>query len=47
MKRVLMSILARVKGNVNANETVAALTETKKFFTTDGETRVYLSLIHI
>ena len=43
MKRVLMSILARVKGNVNANGTVAALTEIKKFFTTDGETRVYVS----
>jgi len=43
MKRVLISILARVKGNVNANGTVAALTEIKKFFTTDGETRVYVS----
>jgi len=43
MKRVLVSILARVKGNVNANGTVAALTEIKKFFTTDGETRVYVS----
>ena len=43
MKRVLISILARVKGNVNANGTVAALTEIKKFFTTEGETRVYVS----
>ena len=43
MKRVLISILARVKGNVNANGTVGALTEIKKFFTTDGETRVYVS----
>ncbi|RLE43390.1 type I-B CRISPR-associated protein Cas7/Cst2/DevR [Candidatus Woesearchaeota archaeon] len=43
MKRVLISILARVKGNVNANGTIAALTEIKKFFTTDGETRVYVS----
>ena len=43
MKRVLISILARVKRNVNANGTVAALTEIKKFFTTDGETRVYVS----
>ena len=43
MKRVLMSILARVKGNVNANGTVAALTEIKKFFTTEGEVRVYVS----
>ncbi|RLG20785.1 type I-B CRISPR-associated protein Cas7/Cst2/DevR [Candidatus Micrarchaeota archaeon] len=43
MKRVLISILARIKGNVNANGTVAALTEIKKFFTTDGETRVYVS----
>jgi len=43
MKRVLISILARVKGNVNANGTVAALTEIKKFFTTDGETRVFVS----
>ena len=43
MKRVLISIMARVKGNVNANGTVAAITEIKKFFTTDGETRVYVS----
>jgi len=43
MKRILISILARVKGNVNANGTIAALTEIKKFFTTDGETRVYVS----
>jgi len=43
MKRVLISILARVKGNVNANGTIAALTEIKKFFTTEGETRVYVS----
>ena len=43
MKRVLISILARVKGNVNANGTIAGLTEIKKFFTTDGETRVYVS----
>lgn len=43
MKRVLISILARVKGNVNANGTIATLTEIKKFFTTDGETRVYVS----
>jgi len=43
MRRVLISILARVKGNVNANGTIAALTEIKKFFTTDGETRVYVS----
>jgi len=43
MKRVLISILARVKGNVNANGTIAALTEIKKFFTADGETRVYVS----
>jgi len=43
MKRVLISILARVKGNVNANGTVGALTEIKKFFTTDGETRVFVS----
>jgi len=43
MRRILISILARVKGNVNANGTVAALTEIKKFFTTDGETRVYVS----
>ncbi len=43
MRRVLISILARVKGNVNANGTVGALTEIKKFFTTDGETRVYVS----
>jgi CRISPR-associated protein Cas7/Cst2/DevR subtype I-B len=43
MKRALLSILARVKGNVNANGTIAALTEIKKFFTTDGETRAYVS----
>ena len=43
MKRVLISILARVKGNVNANGTVGALTEIKKFFTTDGETKVFVS----
>jgi CRISPR-associated protein Cas7/Cst2/DevR subtype I-B len=43
MKRVLISILAKVKGNVNANGTIAALTEIKKFFTTEGETRVYVS----
>jgi len=43
MRRVLISILARVKGNVNANGTIAALTEIKKFFTTDGETRVFVS----
>jgi len=43
MRRVLISILARVKGNVNANGTIAALTEIKKFFTTDGETRAYVS----
>lgn len=43
MKKVLLSILARVKGNVNANGTVAALTEIKKFFTTEGETKVYVS----
>jgi CRISPR-associated autoregulator DevR family len=44
MRRVFISILARVKGNVNANApTGAALTEIKKFFTTEGETRVYVS----
>ena len=43
MRRILTSILTRVKGNVNANGTIAALTEIKKFFTTDGETRVYVS----
>ena len=43
MRRVLISILVRVKGNVNANGTIAALTEIKKFFTTDGETKVYVS----
>lgn len=43
MKRVLISVLARVKGNVNANGTIAALTEIKKFFTSEGETRVYVS----
>jgi CRISPR-associated protein Cst2 len=43
MKRLLISILVRVKGNVNANGTIAALTEIKKFFTSDGETRVYVS----
>ncbi|RLI21881.1 type I-B CRISPR-associated protein Cas7/Cst2/DevR [Candidatus Bathyarchaeota archaeon] len=43
MKRVLISILARVKGNVNANGTIAALTEIKKFFTTEGETKVFVS----
>ncbi|MEM1718710.1 MAG: type I-B CRISPR-associated protein Cas7/Cst2/DevR [Thermosphaera sp.] len=43
MKKILVSILVRVKGNVNANGSVAALTEIKKFFTTDGETRVYVS----
>lgn len=43
MKRVLISILARVKGNVNANGTIGSLIEIKKFFTTEGETRVYVS----
>jgi len=43
MKRALISILTRVKGNVNANGTIGALTEIKKFFTTDGEIRVYVS----
>lgn len=44
MMRALVSILARVKGNVNANGPAgAALTEIKKFFTTEGETRVYVS----
>ncbi len=33
MRRVLISILARVKGNVNANGTIAALTEIKKDLT--------------
>ena len=43
MRRVLISILTRVKGNVNANGTIGALTEIKKFFTSDGETRVFVS----
>ena len=42
--RGLISILARVKGNVNANAPIgAALIGIKKFFTTEGETRVYVS----
>lgn len=43
MKRAMLSILAEVKGNVNANGTVGALVEIKKFYTTDGEVRAFVS----
>ncbi len=32
-----------IKGNVNANGSVASLIELKKFYTSDGETRVFVS----
>lgn len=43
MKFCQISLLTRIRGNVNANGTIGPLTEIKKFITTEQETIVFVS----